>query len=70
MKTKQIVEMKTGKVTHAAYDYAVARLNAIGFKVKKENEVNPVLLDRLSTYIDEYERGQAHGQQKAKTNFR
>lgn len=56
MKTKAIVELKTGRISTAAFQYAVGRLIGLGFKVKLENETNKVLLDRISTYADEYER--------------
>ena len=56
MVTKAIIEKRTGLVDENAYMYAVNKLEGIGFKVKFENETNAIILDRLSTYIDEYER--------------
>jgi hypothetical protein len=56
MRTQEKLAIELGFVSDISYEAAVKKLKDIGFLVKEENETNPILLDRLSTYIDQFER--------------
>lgn len=56
MLTKEIIASEIGFVSDSSYESAVKKMNEIGFLVKEENERNPVILDWLSTYIDQCEK--------------